>query len=58
MSARNKVYDMIREKEREKIIKIVQITNSKTQLPGQQAYVIVFFFPGIPVWIKSAHWNG
>lgn len=38
-----------KKKNERKIIKIVQITNNKTQLPGQQAYVIVFFFPGIPV---------
>lgn len=26
---------------------------AKTQLPGQQAYVIVFFLPGIPIKLKK-----
>jgi hypothetical protein len=40
---------------RGKIIKLIDMTNStkKTQLPGQQAYVIVFFLPGIPIKLKK-----
>lgn len=36
------------------IIKLIDMTNrEKTQLPGQQAYVIVFFLPGIPIKLKK-----